>query len=78
MVYVDDIVLIGDDDVGIIELKAHLHQQFRTKDLGSLKYFLGIKIAQSNQDIYISQRKYALDILEETRLLGCKPNSSIS
>ena len=43
VVYVDDIILTRDDDVGITELKAHLYQQFQTKDLGPLKYFLGIE-----------------------------------
>ncbi|RVX19446.1 Retrovirus-related Pol polyprotein from transposon RE2 [Vitis vinifera] len=45
----------------------------RTKDLGKLKYFLGIKIAQSSSGVVLSQRKYALDILEETGILDCKP-----
>ena len=45
VVYVDDIVLIGDDNVGITELKAHIHQQFQTKDLGPLRYCLGIDVA---------------------------------
>ena len=71
MVYVDDIVLTGDDDVGITKLKAHLHQQFQTKNLSPLKYFLGIEVARSKQGIYISQRKYTLD-MRETRLFGCK------
>ncbi|PKI46814.1 hypothetical protein CRG98_032811 [Punica granatum] len=73
VVYVDDIVITGDDAVGIFQLKAYLHSQFQTKDLGALKYFLGIEVAQSKRDIYISQRKYVLDILEETELLECKP-----
>ncbi|KAL6321521.1 hypothetical protein AAG906_019701 [Vitis piasezkii] len=42
-------------------------------DLGKLKYFLGIKLAQSNSGVVLSQRKYALDILEETGMLDCKP-----
>ncbi|RVW96586.1 Retrovirus-related Pol polyprotein from transposon RE2 [Vitis vinifera] len=43
------------------------------KDLGKLKYFLGIEIAQSSSGVVLSQRKYALDILEETGMLDCKP-----
>ncbi|RVW24045.1 Retrovirus-related Pol polyprotein from transposon RE1 [Vitis vinifera] len=42
-------------------------------DLGKLKYFLGIEIAQSSSGVVLSQRKYALDILEETGMLDCKP-----
>ncbi|XP_057747343.1 secreted RxLR effector protein 161-like [Arachis stenosperma] len=42
------------------------------KDLGKLKYFLGIEVAYSRQGIFISQRKYILDLLKEIGKLGCK------
>jgi len=42
IVYVDDIVITGNDTIGISQLKEHLCRHFQTKDLGSLKYFLGI------------------------------------
>lgn len=54
-------------------MKIYLQNSFRTKDLGKLHYFLGIEVAQSKEDINLSQRKYVLDILEETSLLGSKP-----
>ncbi|RVW36122.1 Retrovirus-related Pol polyprotein from transposon RE2 [Vitis vinifera] len=73
VVYVDDIVIIGSDQDGIQKLKQHLFTHFQTKDLGKLKYFLGIEIAQSSFGVVLSQRKYALDILEETDMLDCKP-----
>ena len=44
--------------------------------MGRPKYFLGIEIAHQKHSILLSQRKYALDLLEETRLLGCKPAST--
>ena len=49
------------------------HLRVSPVDLGKLKYFLGIEIAQSNSGIVLSQRKYDLDILEETDMLDCKP-----
>jgi Ethanolamine utilization protein EutJ (predicted chaperonin) len=49
-----------------------LHHHFQTKDLDRLQYFLGIEVAQSKNGIVISQRKYAMDILEETGLTGAK------
>ncbi|RVX00388.1 Retrovirus-related Pol polyprotein from transposon RE2 [Vitis vinifera] len=61
------------DQDGIQKLKQHLFTHFQTKDLGKLKYFLGIEIAQSSSGVVLSQRKYALDILEETGMLDCKP-----
>jgi hypothetical protein len=57
-------------------LKEHLSLHFQTKDLGPLKYFLGIEVAQSKTGVAITQRKYALDILEETGLLDCRPSDT--
>ena len=65
-VYVDDIIITGSDQNGIQKLKQHLFTHFQTKDLGKLKYLLGIEIVQSSSGVVLSQRKYALDILEET------------
>jgi len=76
MVYVDDIVIAGNDTTKIVQLKEHLFSHFQTKDLGHLKYFLGIEVAQSEDGVMISQRKYALDILEETSMQNCTPVDS--
>ena len=73
IVYVDDIVITGSDQDDIRKLKQHLFNHFQTKDLGKLKYLLGIEIAQSNFDVVMSYRKYVLDILEEIGMLDCKP-----
>ncbi|XP_019261486.1 PREDICTED: uncharacterized protein LOC109239388 [Nicotiana attenuata] len=73
VVYVDNIVITGNDPDVITNLKQHLFQHFQTKDLDRLKYFLGIEVAQSSSGIVISQQKYALDILEETGMMGCRP-----
>ena len=53
-------------------LKAQLANEFEIKDLGPLRYTLGIHIAKSDKGIFIPQRKYILDLLEETNTLGCK------
>ncbi|XP_042946557.1 uncharacterized protein LOC122279793 isoform X1 [Carya illinoinensis] len=73
VVYVDDIVITGSDSAGIIRLKQFLHDQFQTKDLGKLRYFLGIEVSRSKEGINLSQRKYVLDLLEETGMLGARP-----
>ncbi|CAH9055335.1 unnamed protein product [Cuscuta epithymum] len=76
VVYVDDIVITGSDNAGILALKNFLHSQFQTKDLGSLKYFLGIEVTRSKKGIFLSQRKYVLDLLAETGKLGAKPSTT--
>ena len=73
VVYVDDIVITGSDSKGILSLKSFLHIQFHTKDLGMLKYFLGVEVMRSKREILLSQRKYVLDLLSETGKLGVKP-----
>nr|CAN79672.1 hypothetical protein VITISV_012210 [Vitis vinifera] len=73
VVYVDDIDITGSDQDDIQKLKQHLFTHFQTKNLGKLKYLLGIEIAQSSSGVVLSQRKYALDILKETGMLDCKP-----
>ena len=63
LIYVDDILLTGNDLTEIQRVKDFLLQQFRIKDLGDLKYFLGIEFSRFKAGIYMSQRKYTLDIL---------------
>jgi Reverse transcriptase (RNA-dependent DNA polymerase) len=73
LVYVDDLVITGNDESGITSLKQHLNENFDIKDLGKLKYFLGIEVARSNKGLFLSQRKYVIDMLKETGKLGVKP-----
>jgi hypothetical protein len=75
LVYVDDIIIAGSDVEGISILKHFLHQRFHLKDLGQLKYFLGIEVSRSKHGIFLSQRKYILDILQDTGLSGARPAS---
>ncbi|KAK2970062.1 hypothetical protein RJ640_006535 [Escallonia rubra] len=63
----------GDDCTGITSLKKFLQTKFHTKDLGQLKYFLGIEVTRSKKGIFLSQRKYVLDLLVETGKAGAKP-----
>ena len=72
----DDIVITGSDSTGISSLKSFLHDQFHTKDLGMLRYFLGVEVMRRKHGIFLSQRKYVLDLLSETRKLGVKSCNS--
>ncbi|GAU15708.1 hypothetical protein TSUD_307180 [Trifolium subterraneum] len=75
LVYVDDIVLTGDSMNEITNIKNDLNHTFGIKDLGVLKFFLGLEVAHSLKGITLSQRQYCLDLLAETGDLGCKPSS---
>lgn len=53
-------------------MREKLAKEFEVKDLGILKYFLGIELTISKKGIFVNQRKYVLDLVKETGLLGCK------
>lgn len=76
IVYVDDIILIGDEMVEMDRLKKSLASEFEIKDLGSLRYLLGMEVAWSRKGIVVSQRKYTLDLLKETGMSGCRPSKT--
>jgi hypothetical protein len=73
LVYVDDIVIASNDPKAISNLTSYLNSAFQLKDLGPLKFFLGLEIAHSSKGISVSQRKYALEILDDCGVLAAKP-----
>lgn len=75
-VYVDDIVVTGDNSADITSLKLHLHRVFSIKDLGILYYFLGIEVGYVHEGIILSQRKFTKDILLECDFDLTKPAST--
>ncbi|KAJ0535497.1 putative RNA-directed DNA polymerase [Helianthus annuus] len=66
LVYVDDIVITGNSDIEIKNVKHVLNETFKIKDLGVLKYFLGIEVLYDKDVI-------CLELLNEFGYLGCKP-----
>ncbi|KAK2967357.1 hypothetical protein RJ640_026371 [Escallonia rubra] len=66
-------VLTGNDPEEIERLHNNLASKFEMKDLGQLRYFLGIEVSRSRHGISLSQRKYVLDLRTETGMLTCKP-----
>ncbi|RVW79649.1 Retrovirus-related Pol polyprotein from transposon RE1 [Vitis vinifera] len=73
IVYVDDMVVTGNDPEERKALQNYLSRELEMKDLGPLKYFLGIEVSRSSEGIFLSQRNYALDLLQETGMSGCQP-----
>jgi hypothetical protein len=76
IVYVDDMVVTGNNPHDQAALKNYLSKEFEMKDLGSLKYFFGIEVLRCKSEIFLSQRKYVLDLLIETSMTGYKSVST--
>ncbi|XP_059650411.1 uncharacterized mitochondrial protein AtMg00810-like [Cornus florida] len=73
IVYMDDMIVIGSNTNEIEKLRSYLAKEFEMKDLGVLKYFLGIEVSRFKQELFISQQKYTLDLLAETGNSACVP-----
>nr|GEU36285.1 ribonuclease H-like domain-containing protein [Tanacetum cinerariifolium] len=74
LVYVDDIKFIGINLNEINKFKQFLKTKFMIKDLGKLKYFLGIEVLETPIGVCFSQRKYCLELIDEFGLLASKPS----
>lgn len=74
--YVDDVLISGPSQHLIDGVRDYLHDAFTVKDLGAAKFFLGIEIARGDQGTVLCQQKYVLDLLSQSRLLGCHPAST--
>ncbi|TXG66151.1 hypothetical protein EZV62_007426 [Acer yangbiense] len=73
LVYVDDIILASKDKKAMDCLKDSLNKRFKLKDLGDLRFFLGLEVARSAKGIFVSQRSYALQLLSDVGFLASKP-----
>jgi hypothetical protein len=76
LLYVDNMIIIGDDISGIRALQSFLSQNFEMKDLGTFSYFLGLEVTLSNDGYYLSQAKYVFDLLFQAGLIDSKIVSS--
>ncbi|XP_071695852.1 uncharacterized mitochondrial protein AtMg00810-like [Rutidosis leptorrhynchoides] len=74
LLYVDDIILTASSTTLLQRVITSLHQEFSMTDLGPLHYFLGISVTRTSSGMFLSQKKYASEIIERADMVGC--NSS--
>eukprot|EP00253_Pinus_taeda_P020646 PITA_20646 len=72
VLYVDDLILTGSDPNLINHVNSSLKKKFEKTDLGHLHYFLGLQVLQSKEGIFLSQSKYACDLLRHFHMEYCK------
>ncbi|KAJ0865146.1 putative RNA-directed DNA polymerase [Helianthus annuus] len=73
LIYVDDLVITGNDEEGINQLKQNLCVRFHMKDLGKLSHFLGLELKYEEGAIILHQQRYCVDLLARFGMLDCKP-----
>ena len=71
--YVDDLIFTGNDEIMFEHFKKSMMVEFDMTDLGKMRYFLGIEVLQRMDGIFISQRKYAQEVLERFNMNQCNP-----
>ncbi|GKA38550.1 ribonuclease H-like domain-containing protein [Tanacetum coccineum] len=74
LIYVDDIILTASSSVLLRQIIDSLHKEFDMTDLGALNYFLGISAVRHSTGLFLSQKKYALQLLERAHMVNCNPS----
>lgn len=72
LIYVDDLLICGNDEVQIDHLKDMLTKSFHMKDLGPIGYFLGLKVDKTYAGFFLSEQKYTRNLIAENGLQGAK------
>lgn len=72
-IYVDDLIYTGNNVDMLKEFRRSMKKEFDMTDLGKMRYFLGIEVIQEDHGIYISQRKYAMEVLDRFGMTNCNP-----
>eukprot|EP00253_Pinus_taeda_P031325 PITA_31325 len=76
VLYVDDLILIGDDQL-IMSLKEDLTREFEMKYMGLMHYFLGMEVWQKDGELFVSQGKYANEIIRRFHMEKCNPMQTL-
>ena len=76
LLYVDDMIITGNDQQAISDLQQYLGQHFEMKDLGSLNYFLGLEVSHRSDGYLLSQAKYASDLIARSGITDSTTSST--
>ena len=76
LLYVDDMIITGNDPQAIFDLQQYLGQHFEMKDLGSLNYFLGLEVSHRLDGFLLSQTKYASDLIARSGMTDSTTSST--
>lgn len=71
--YVDDHIFSGNDSVMFSDFKRSMMDEFEMSGLGKMHYFLGLEVVQLDDGIFVSQKKYAWEILDQFKMKNCNP-----
>ncbi|GJU40510.1 ribonuclease H-like domain-containing protein [Tanacetum coccineum] len=74
LLYVDDIVLTASSELVLQRIIESLHQEFAMTDLGPLNYFLGICVTCDSLGLFLSQQKYAVEVIDKAHMVNCNPS----
>jgi len=72
LVYVDDLIITGNNSVFVASIIDHLGQKFSIKDLGLLHFFLGVEVIPTAAGLFLTQHKYIRDLLAKTNMAGAR------
>lgn len=72
-IYVDDIVLKASSTTLLRPIISFLHQKFSMTNLGALHYCLGISVTRDSTGMFLSKRKYAIELLKQAHMVSCNP-----
>ena len=71
LIYVDDMLITGNNSELLQDLLQVLNKNFKMKDMGNLSYFLGIQVQHHRNGLFLSQQKYAEDLLAVASMSDC-------
>ncbi|PKU84528.1 putative mitochondrial protein [Dendrobium catenatum] len=76
LIYVDDILITGNDTAQIQLTLHHLQSAFRLKQLGNVSLFLGIQVIRTTYSYFLNQTHYANELLSQAGFSSCKPSTT--